>query len=91
VAELQHGFRELDDKHNVVDNTKQAAAATWNKAKEFNQEYQIAKDQGSGRSQGRCRVHERAPIGRANLQQNGKVPSVVAQELSSDPDTLALP
>jgi hypothetical protein len=33
--------RELDDKHNVVDNTKQAAVAAWNKAKMLNQEYQI--------------------------------------------------
>jgi hypothetical protein len=81
--------RELDDKHNVVDNTKQAAAATWNKAKSLNQEYQIVEKTKecvkSGVKTGVEFTKEQRLVKRTY---NGvsKVLSVVVQEITSDPD-----
>jgi hypothetical protein len=81
--------RELDDKHNVVDNTKQAAAATWNKAKTLNQEYQIVEKTKecvkSGVKTGVEFTKEHRLVERT-YNGVGKVLSVVVQEIASDPD-----
>jgi hypothetical protein len=82
--------REMDDKHNVVDNTKQAAVATWNKAKELNQEYRIVEKTKecvkSGVKAGVEFTKEHRLVERT-YNGVGKVLSVVVQEIScSGPD-----
>jgi hypothetical protein len=81
--------RELDDKHNVVDNTKQAAVATWNKAKALNHEYQIVEKTKdcvkSGVKAGVEFTKEHRLVERT-YNGVGKVLSVVVQEISSDPE-----
>jgi hypothetical protein len=82
--------RELDDKHNVVDNTKQATATTWNKAKALNQEYQIVEKTKEcvklGVKAGVEFTKEHRLVERT-YNGVGKVLSVVVQEISSDPDS----
>jgi hypothetical protein len=82
--------REMDDKHNVVDNTKQAAAATWNKAKELNQEYRIVENTKecvkSGFKAG-VEFTKEHRLAERTYNGVGKVLSIVVQEIASDPDS----
>jgi hypothetical protein len=81
--------RESDNKHNVVDNTKQAAVAAWNKAKTLNQEYQIvAKTKECVKSGVKTGVEFTKEHRLAERTYNGvgKVLSAVVQEIASDPD-----
>ena len=73
----------------MVDNTKQAAAATWNKVKALNQEYQIVEKTKecvkSGVKAGVEFTKEHRLVERT-YNGVGKVLSVVVQEIASDPD-----
>jgi hypothetical protein len=81
--------RELDDKHHVVENSKQVADATWNKAKALNHEYQIVEKTKdcvkSGVKAGVEFTKEHRLVERT-YNGVGKVLSVVVQEIASGPD-----